>query len=101
MNCGTLVRSRFKKRKYWRIMARRKMLLGAVLVILVSMAPAISQSPEVQPSIVNLSWISGDWQIAPGGRAQLEEHWTIPAGGSMLGMSRTIANEKTVEFEYL
>jgi len=77
------------------------MLLGAVLVILVSMAPAISQSPEVQPSIVNLSWITGDWQTAPGGRAQIEEHWTIPAGGSMLGMSRTIVNEKTVEFEYL
>ncbi|MCA1578143.1 MAG: DUF6265 family protein [Acidobacteria bacterium] len=30
------------------------------------------------------------------GRAQVEEHWTSVAGGSMMGMSRTVAGEKTV-----
>lgn len=44
---------------------------------------------------------SGSWQSAPGGRRQIEEHWTQVAGASMLGMSRTVAGEKTVEFEYL
>jgi len=58
------------------------------------------QTAEIH-SIVALSWITGDWQTAPGGRAQIEEHWTKPAGGSMLGMSRTVAGEKTAEFEYL
>ena len=57
-------------------------------------------SPQT-PDIADLSWIAGDWQTAPGGRAQSEEHWTNVAGGSMLGMSRTVAGEKTVEFEYL
>jgi hypothetical protein len=57
-------------------------------------------SPQT-PTIADLSWISGDWQTAPGGRAQIEEHWTNVAGGSMMGMSRTVAGEKTVEFEYL
>lgn len=52
-------------------------------------------------SITELSWIAGHWQTAPGGRAQSEEHWTTAAGGTMLGMSRTIAGDKTVEFEYL
>ena len=52
-------------------------------------------------SIADLSWIAGDWQTAPGGRVQIEEHWTNVAGGSMMGMSRTVAGEKTVEFEYL
>lgn len=51
--------------------------------------------------ITELGWMSGDWQTAPGGRAQIEEHWTLPAGGSMLGMSRTVAGSKTAEFEYL
>ena len=51
--------------------------------------------------ISDLAWISGDWQTAPGGRTQVEEHWTMPAGGSMMGVSRTVANNKTVEFEYL
>ena len=52
-------------------------------------------------SITELSWMSGDWQSASGGRAEVEEHWTTPGGATMLGMSRTIAGEKTVEFEYL
>ena len=52
-------------------------------------------------TITDLSWISGDWQTAPGARAQIEEHWTSAAGGTMMGMSRTVAGEKTAEFEYL
>lgn len=52
-------------------------------------------------TISDLAWIAGDWQTAPAGRAQIEEHWTQPAGGSMLGMGRTVAGGRTVEFEYL
>ena len=57
--------------------------------------------PPQTPTIADLSWIAGDWQTAPGGRAQIEEHWTNVAGDSMMGMSRTVAGEKMVEFEYL
>jgi Domain of unknown function (DUF6265) len=53
------------------------------------------------PTLADISWIAGDWQTAPGGKAQIEEHWTNVAGGSMMGMSRTVAGDKTVEFEYL
>src|SRR6185503_2767987 len=52
-------------------------------------------------TLADISWMAGDWQTAPDGRRQIEEHWTQVAGGSMLGMSRTVAGEKTVEFEYL
>src|SRR4051794_36544099 len=70
---------------------------------------APSRSPGTQTevsatyeySINELSWISGDWQTAAGGRALIEEHWTQPGGGSMMGMSRAIAGNKTAEFEYL
>ena len=51
--------------------------------------------------ISELSWIAGDWQTAPGGRAQIEEHWTAVAGASMMGVSRTVVGDKTAEFEYL
>lgn len=51
--------------------------------------------------IADLAWISGDWQTPPGQKAQIEEHWTAPAGASMMGVSRTVAQGKTVEFEYL
>src|SRR5437667_11178330 len=30
-----------------------------------------------------------------------EEQWTKPAGGSMLGMGRAVANAKMVEFEFM
>lgn len=53
------------------------------------------------PTMSNISWIAGNWQTAPGGRRQIEEHWTAVAGGSMMGVSRTVAGDKTVEFEYL
>ena len=61
------------------------------------------QAPTTGPAqtISELGWISGDWQTASGGRAQIEEHWTKPDGGSMIGMSRTVAGGRTVEFEYL
>ncbi|HKS10233.1 MAG TPA: DUF6265 family protein [Pyrinomonadaceae bacterium] len=59
-----------------------------------------SLSPQTV-TISDLAWLAGDWQTAPGGRVQIEEHWTGVAGGSMMGMSRTVAGEKIVEFEYL
>ena len=61
----------------------------------------ITQASTQTPTLVDISWIAGDWQTAPGGRRQIEEHWTQVGGGSMMGMSRTVAGEKTVEFEYL
>ena len=51
--------------------------------------------------ISELAWIAGDWQTAPGGRAQIEEHWTLPAGGTMIGIGRTVVGDKTAEFEFL
>jgi Domain of unknown function (DUF6265) len=62
---------------------------------------AAGQGQTTTHSISELSWITGDWQTAPGGRAQIEEHWTAVAGASMIGVSRTVVGEKTAEFEYL
>ena len=61
----------------------------------------ITNAPTQTPTLADLAWMAGDWQTAPGGRRQIEEHWTQAAGASMMGMSRTVAGEKTVEFEYL
>ena len=55
----------------------------------------------VIPTIADLAWIAGDWQTAPGGKSQIEEHWTQVAGATMIGMGRTVRGDKTVEFEYL
>ncbi len=68
---------------------------------LVLFLAATTQVSAQTPTLTDISWISGDWQTEPGGRRQIEEHWTQVAGQSMLGMSRTVAGDKTVEFEYL
>ena len=59
------------------------------------------QASTQTPALADLAWMVGDWQTAPGGRQQIEEHWTTAAGGTMMGVGRTVAGDKTVEFEYL
>ena len=61
----------------------------------------ISSASAQTPALADLAWIAGSWQSEPGGKRQIEEHWTTAAGATMMGMSRTVAGEKTVEFEYL
>jgi hypothetical protein len=52
-------------------------------------------------TIADLAWMTGDWQTDPTGRAVSEEHWTRPAGGSMVGVSRTLVGDRTASFEFL
>lgn len=74
--------------------------LGVANVATLDMATPVIAN-QTAHTIADLAWMSGSWRTVPGGRAQIEEHWTAPAGGSMLGMSRTVAGDRTVEFEYL
>lgn len=51
-------------------------------------------------SIADFSWLSGCWShedAEPGS----DEIWSSPAGGIMLGMSRTVRGGKTVEHEFM
>ena len=47
-----------------------------------------------------LRWLQGCWRSA-GAEAGSQEQWMGPAGGSMLGSSRTIKGGKTVNFEFM
>lgn len=49
--------------------------------------------------IEDLSWISGHWE-STSGDAAMEELWTQPKGGVMLGIHRDVAGSK-VQFEFL
>jgi hypothetical protein len=40
---------------------------------------------SASPTIAELVWMSGNWQTAADKRPQIEEYWTRPADGSMLG----------------
>ncbi len=51
-------------------------------------------------NLEGVRFIEGNWKGETGG-ASIEEHWTEAAGGTMLGVSRTIVSGKTVAFEFL
>jgi len=45
-------------------------------------------------------WIAGHWAGVTG-RALTEENWIAPAAGVMLGVSRIVAGDRVVAFEFL
>lgn len=53
-----------------------------------------------EAGIASLAWLAGCWQ-AEKGEPGSGEHWLPPAGGAMFGVSRTVKNGKTVEFEFI
>ncbi len=52
-------------------------------------------------TIADLAWLQGCWGSITPGERKATEHWIKPEGGTMLGLSRTIAGGKTVAFEFM
>jgi Domain of unknown function (DUF6265) len=46
------------------------------------------------------AWLAGTWDTTQGARV-VEEMWTPPTSNAMIGLSRTVAGGRTVEFEFL
>ena len=47
-----------------------------------------------------LAWLAGNWR-GTRGKASIEERWSEPAGGAMLGTSRTVSGGRMTAFEFL
>jgi hypothetical protein len=47
-----------------------------------------------------MSWLAGCWRGESGEPGTVEQ-WLQPAGGTMLGMSRTVRRGKTAEYEFM
>ena len=71
-------------------------LLLSVLVVSV----AFAADTPAKPTIASLSWLAGTWSFERNGRV-VTERWTAPSGGMMLGTSQTVANTRTVEYEFI
>ena len=75
--------------------------LTVVIAIAISTAmPADDPARTLQPrdSITKLKWLAGCWELKAGARL-VEEQWTSPRGGLMLGSSRSVRNDSLIEFE--
>ena len=63
---------------------------------------AVTAAPAADATrgIARLQWLAGCWASARGEPGSGEQ-WTAPAGGTMLGTSRTIKAGRTVEYEFV
>jgi len=55
--------------------------------------------PAPAATIARLGWLAGQWRLEKAGRVT-DEHWMVPAGGVMLGMARTVAKGRVIEYEF-
>lgn len=70
-------------------------------ILVGSLALTIAAGASAQEKdLSTFSWLAGAWDSRDGART-VEEIWTSPTANSMIGMSRTIADGKTIEFEFL
>jgi hypothetical protein len=84
----------------FRIFAARRVTMRLLCVLLLPTAFAITVNGQPTASTADLAFMTGCWKFERSGRL-VEEHWLAPAGGSLMGVSRTVAGGKTVEYEFL
>ena len=53
-------------------------------------------SPDAR--VTQVAWLAGCWELRPPDRV-VEEQWTRPRGGLMLGVGRTVRGDSLVEYE--
>jgi hypothetical protein len=74
--------------------------LLALLLTGLCVVTAPAQDAKPAATIERLGWLAGGWRAEKAGRVT-EEQWMAPAGGVMLGMSRTVAKGRVVEYEFI
>jgi hypothetical protein len=64
------------------------------------LALATSGVQPAKPVAEDVGWLSGCWAFTRNGRHVIE-NWAPPEGGTLIGLSRSVANGRTVEYEFL
>lgn len=79
-------------------MRRRAARAGTIVVAVV--LGVVSSTSAFGTEIVEVHWLAGCW-ASDSGEPGSGEQWTIPAGGSMLGVNRTVRGGRTTAFEFM
>lgn len=83
-------------------MKKIKTLIITLSVTILLLLPAVIRSQSLTAKIEDLGWIAGCWESGNKEKNLLiSEQWMKPAGGTMIGMGRTVKDGKTVAFEFL
>jgi hypothetical protein len=81
----------------------RKALAAGLLVtpLHVTLAqPSPVAAVPAPADVAQLAWLSGAWEGEQDGMC-MEERWTPPRGGTLLGVHRDVKGGRTVSFEFL
>jgi hypothetical protein len=66
------------------------------------LAMAVQATPAPPPADINrLAFIGGCWTLVRPNGTKIEELWLAPAGGAMIGMSRSVRDGKLREYEFM
>lgn len=79
------------------------MKLGGIAVIALILGLSLAKgtgAEEAKPTLADLAWISGCWQIETE-KVRSEECWMEPAGTLILGLHRDVRSNGKTFFEYL
>jgi hypothetical protein len=69
--------------------------LGVCLFLLWA-SPVFAEAADLRA----FAWLAGVWEMQRDGRV-VEEHWSTPSANALIGMSRTVKDGRTTEFEFL
>jgi uncharacterized protein DUF6265 len=82
-----------------RVALVRHLVLGIVALAAWRSRGVVSTEPaDPAARVVQVAWLAGCWELAAGSRL-VEEQWTRPRGGLMLGVGRTMSGDSLVEYE--
>lgn len=73
--------------------------LALLLICTISRTDAQAQASAPQ-DVSQAAWLAGCWELRSAARVT-HEQWMAPAGGAMLGMSRTTVRDTLREWEHL
>ncbi len=73
--------------------------LITLMVSLLMGLPAVLSAQE-PASVEDLRWLAGCWASLRGETGSGEQ-WTLPAGGTLFGVGRTVRDSRTVAYEFL
>jgi hypothetical protein len=72
-----------------------------MLALTLMLLTIAGRAPQAAPPMIkDVAWIAGCWDVTRSGR-HVSEQWMAPEGGTMMGVSRTVAGNKTTEWEFL
>lgn len=69
-----------------------------MLALLAALFGVVTLGADV--SVADVGWLAGCWESADA-RRTIEERWTTPRGGTLLGVGRTVVGDRTVDHEFV